>query len=46
MNFETYEVEEFYAMIAFAVREGLTFEANNSASASRRIYTIGFTGGY
>lgn len=46
MSFETFEVEEFYAMIAWAVREGLTFESNNSASASNRVYTIAFTGGY
>tara|TARA_R110000823_G_scaffold37692_3_gene102195 strand:- start:228 stop:368 length:141 start_codon:yes stop_codon:yes gene_type:complete len=46
MEFKTFEVEEFYAMIAFAVREGLTFEANNSGDQARRVYIIGFTGGY
>ena len=46
MKFETYEVEEFYAMIAFAVREGLTFEANASGGTSHRVYKIVFTGGF
>jgi len=47
MIFETFEVAEFHAMIAFAVREGLTFEANNSSGEEgRRVYTVGFTGGY
>jgi hypothetical protein len=48
MQFETFEAAEFYAMISFAVREGLTFEASTDISdgISHRVYKIRFTGGF
>jgi hypothetical protein len=46
MEFKTFDINEFCAMIAFAVREGLTFEANSSGDEARKVYIIGFTGGY
>ena len=34
--FKTFEVEEFYDMIAYAIREGLIFEANVCDAAFAR----------
>jgi len=44
--FKTHEVEEFYAMIAYAIRECLPFEATVCGDQARRIYIVEFAGGY
>jgi hypothetical protein len=44
--FKTFEVEEFYDMIAYAIREGLIFEANVCGDKARRLYIVEFAGGH
>ena len=44
--FKTHEVEEFYGMIAYAVREGLAFEATIYGDQAHRLYLVEFAGGY
>jgi len=44
--FKTFEVKECYDMIAYAIREGLTFEATVCGDKSRRLYIVEFSGGY
>jgi len=44
--FKTFEVEEFYGMIAYAIRECLPFEATVCGDQARRLYIVEFAGGY
>ena len=44
--FKTHEVEEFYSMIAYAVRERLPFEATVYGDQARRLYIVEFAGVY
>ncbi len=46
MEFKTFEIEEFHAMIAMAVKEGLAFSAEATGDELRRVYIIEYTGGY
>lgn len=46
MEFKTFDIVEFHAMIALAVKEGLTFSAEAAGDELLRIYIIEYTGGY
>lgn len=46
MEFKTFDIVEFHAMIAMAVKEGLTFSAEGAGDELRRVYIIVYTGGY
>lgn len=46
MEFKTFDIEEFHAMIALAVKDGLTFTAQGAGDELRRVYIIEYIGGY
>lgn len=45
-KFTTYDRDEFFAAIAAAVREGITFNASHTETMGGILYWIEYTGGY
>jgi len=46
MEFKTYCLKEFAAMIALAVEHGLQFQAEGCGDELHRVYIITYTGGF